>query len=166
MNAFDLCRTLFLTFWSIAFIFFLCECGERVTHQFETFNYELDKCNWYLYPMGMQRILIIVMTNSQQSMFIRGYGNLTCVRDAFKKVIILIRDRSSETISYLISISHSFRSKFPIDCSSGIFIFYDATSNRWIKRCSSFCYLTTILLRCLLAENETFDPFDKTYSVR
>ena len=89
LNAMDLCRTLFLTFWSVAFIFFFCEFGERVTYQFEMFNHELDLCNWYLYPIEMQRMLIIVVANAQQSMFVRGYGNLACVRDAFKRVNIL-----------------------------------------------------------------------------
>lgn len=63
-----------------------------VCNQFEMFNHELDQCNWYLYPIKMQRMLAIVMVNSQQTVFIRGYGNLACVRDYFKRVIIFISE--------------------------------------------------------------------------
>lgn len=46
----------------------------------------LDQCDWYLFPIEMQRMLIIVMSNTQQPTIIHAFGNAQCSREAFKKV--------------------------------------------------------------------------------
>lgn len=69
--------------WTFALIFFLCECGELVLSQFDAFNNQLYQCNWYLFSMEMQRMLVIFMINTQQPPTIHGFAN---TRDAFKGV--------------------------------------------------------------------------------
>lgn len=73
-------------FWSFAFIFFICECGEGVTSQFNNFDDKLCECKWYLFPMDMQKLYLIFMINTQQPTHISCYGNILCVREMFKKV--------------------------------------------------------------------------------
>lgn len=58
-----------------------------VTIQFENFNNELDKCNWYTFPIEFQKMYIIVVQNAQKPVIIYGFGNIFCMRDAMKKVL-------------------------------------------------------------------------------
>ena len=72
--------------WSFVLIFCVCEFGETITSQFRMFNVELCHCNWYLFPIEVQRMLVIFMADVQQPTFIQGYGNTVCIREVFKKV--------------------------------------------------------------------------------
>lgn len=57
-----------------------------LSYQFRMFNEELWQRDWYLFPIELQRMLVIFMLDTEQSMIIRGYGNIKCTRDAFKGV--------------------------------------------------------------------------------
>lgn len=98
--------------WSFGFIACFCEMGElviqhsanhkriicswihityfylKVTHQFIRFNAKLCQCDWYLFPIGIQRMLVIFMSDTQQPVSIQGYGNIQCKRENFKTVRI------------------------------------------------------------------------------
>lgn len=71
-------------------VFIACECGERVTGQFETLEDTLTKCNWYSYPIEMQRIYLIFLAHTQQTSNIQSYGSITCTRETFKMVFYVI----------------------------------------------------------------------------
>lgn len=71
---------------ALVLVFLVCELGEMVTSQYESLNDELHQCDWYLFPVGMQRMLVIFMSYTQQPVLIRGYGNVRCVRVSFKNV--------------------------------------------------------------------------------
>lgn len=73
-------------FWSFGFILFYCEFGEMVTNRFDYFHSELCQCDWYLLSIEMQQLYLMFITNTQQSVNIRGFGHLLCTRDLFKKV--------------------------------------------------------------------------------
>lgn len=66
--------------------FFFCEFGQSVSSEFNSFDHEIYQCDWYTFPMNLQQMLVILMLDTQQSMYIRGYGNIVCSRDTFKKV--------------------------------------------------------------------------------
>lgn len=85
-SPFEILYPLVLLFWAFAVVFVFCEFGEQVSNQYEYFNDELCECDWYLLPVEMQRILSIVMMNSQQPIFIQGYANTLCIRYTFKTV--------------------------------------------------------------------------------
>lgn len=80
-------------------IFLLCELGETVTNQHELLNDELCQCDWYLFSVGMQKLLVIFISLTQQPVLIRGFANIQCVRDTFKRVR---SDCSVMIISYYI----------------------------------------------------------------
>lgn len=67
-------------------MFFACEMGERLSSQFVTINDALSKCKWYLFPIKLQRMLVIVTANVQQEAHIQSFGTLPCLRDSFKTV--------------------------------------------------------------------------------
>lgn len=74
--------------WSFFLLFFYCESGQFVMNQFEEFDDQLYECGWYLFPNEMQKMLVIIMSNTQQPVIIHGLANAFCTREIFKKVNI------------------------------------------------------------------------------
>lgn len=68
-------------------VILFCELGETIRNQFELYNEELNRCNWYLYSLKMQRMILTFVSITQQSTVIRGYGNKLCARVTAKEVI-------------------------------------------------------------------------------
>lgn len=64
-----------------------CEAGHMVGNRCVGFSDAIGQCKWYLFPIKIQQMLIIVMANSQNSTPIHGFGNILCSRETFKKVI-------------------------------------------------------------------------------
>lgn len=83
----ELSSTLTILLVLFAYLYTFCELGEMVCKEFETFDNELNQCNWYAFPLKIQQIFIIFMVNTQQPTTVRGYGNILCTRETFKKVI-------------------------------------------------------------------------------
>lgn len=76
-----------LMFWSFVLIYLFCEMGQSVTNQFEMFEEELCRRDWYLFPLKLQRIHLIVLANAQQPTTLNGFANLVCIRESMKTVI-------------------------------------------------------------------------------
>lgn len=72
--------------WSFVVIFCVCEFGHQLTQEFEMFDEKLCQFNWYLLPIELQRMFVIVMANAQQPNVMQGFGNIQCTRDSFKQV--------------------------------------------------------------------------------
>lgn len=64
--------------------FLFSELGGRVTTQFDEFDEQLRQSRWYLYPIKLQRIVLIFTLDAQQSVPIRGYGTVVCSREFFQ----------------------------------------------------------------------------------
>lgn len=77
--------------WSFIIIAITCEFGERcVTERFQLYANKLNRSKWYLFTLDMQQMMLIFMSDAQQSTYIRGFANIVCTRDYFKKVEILL----------------------------------------------------------------------------
>lgn len=105
-----------------------------VTDQFEMFKDELCLCDWYLFPIDVQRMLIVAMANAQQRTYIQGYANTLCARITFKQVCIVFN--LTEKKSYVKRIQlvdqffsiHVFRISY-LDDSCELQLFYGVSSN-------------------------------------
>lgn len=86
LNNIELIRIVFLVLASFVVIGIACEFSARLTNQFETICDALLQCNWYLYPIKLQKMLIMVIVNVQQPVQVAGFGNMKCSRDSFKQV--------------------------------------------------------------------------------
>lgn len=75
-----------MIFWAFVMLSIFCENGERVTNQFQVFNVELRQFNWYILPINVQKMFVIMVANAQQPSFIRGFANALCLRESFKVV--------------------------------------------------------------------------------
>lgn len=71
---------------SFGFIAAFCELGETVTDQFRKFNARLYQCDWYLFPIEVQQMLVIFMSDTQQTVYVQGYGHVLCIRENLKRV--------------------------------------------------------------------------------
>lgn len=71
---------------ALILIFYLCESGEMVTNQYKVLDFGLSQCDWYSFPIRMQRSLVVFMSYTQQPVMIQGFANVRCIRDTFKKV--------------------------------------------------------------------------------
>lgn len=80
-------------FWSFATVFYFSEFGEMVAHKFQIFHDHSIRCKWYLFPLEMQRSFVIFLLDVQQSINIRGYGNIVCTRGTFKEALNFIFDQ-------------------------------------------------------------------------
>lgn len=66
--------------------FILCNFGQDVTSHYSDLTNEIYNLSWQLYALEMRHSMIL---NSQQSIYIEGFGKRHCTRDTFKKVIFL-----------------------------------------------------------------------------
>lgn len=104
-SAFQILLLLFVLFWTIIFIFILCEPGARMTYQFVAFGEELSRCDWYLLSIELQRMYMIFLSETQNPMKMLCYGNITCDRDTTKKVNIQTIMSTSSDSYFSISIA-------------------------------------------------------------
>lgn len=149
----ELSITLAILFVVFAYLYMFCELGEKVSKQFEMFDDALSQCNWYAFPLKIQRILIIFMANSQDPAFLRGYGNILCTRETFKKVI---RSFVLCLSTFFSGLTHSPSPCPTLDHQCELFVFHDVAPNQWIKcnilqvcqKCHSQSYCSLICFLC------------------
>lgn len=75
---------------SFAVIFIFCECGERVCGAFDEINETFDQFNWYLLPIEEQNKLLMLLSGAQISITFRCFGSISCVREVFKQVCMVV----------------------------------------------------------------------------
>lgn len=78
--------TVFYAFYAFGVVLIICELGQRLTHEFERIDDEIDQFDWYLFPPQIQRLLPIIMIASRQEVFLECFGSITGTRETFKKV--------------------------------------------------------------------------------
>lgn len=71
----------------LGLIFLSCDLGQRLSNVFDEFNNDAWTKNWYLYPLELQRMFLLFGAGTQQSVNIRCYGNILCIRETMRKVI-------------------------------------------------------------------------------
>lgn len=65
-----------------------CELGERMSGAFEKIDVTIEKFDWYLFPIGVKRMLPMVMAGTQQPVALECFGSIACSREVFRKVCI------------------------------------------------------------------------------
>lgn len=84
-NSTKLISPLLLASWSFGPVYIYCEFGTAVTTEFAKFDDELYQCKWYSYSIEIQKMMLIFIAETQDPVFIRGFCNIVCIRDSFKK---------------------------------------------------------------------------------
>lgn len=81
-------RLIILTFWSFFQVFVFCESSEYIARQFDDVDIYM-LWDWYTYPTVIQRIFPIVQIDTQKPVVLQGFGNISCTRETFKRVIFI-----------------------------------------------------------------------------
>lgn len=88
-NLASLVTSLIVALWVVVMIFLTCESGERLTNQYDIFEYEYDQCNWYSFPLEIQRTLPILISSHQRPAMVQGYAHTVCRRASCATVTFL-----------------------------------------------------------------------------
>lgn len=74
---------------SIGLTFFACELGQRITNAFDNVDEALNELDWYLFPIGVKKMLAMIMGNTQEIVALKCFGSMVCGRDVFKNVSVM-----------------------------------------------------------------------------
>lgn len=85
-NLVEVFTPLLMMMWSFVMIFGHCELGQSVDNEFDSLRVVIWNCDWYLLPHKWQRMFVIIIGNAQEPKSIRGFGNIECTRESFKRV--------------------------------------------------------------------------------
>lgn len=83
-----------LMFWSFFMIFLHCNFGEIITNAFSDINEQLYQCDWYTFPLDIQRMQATILINTERPILLKGFGNILSTRDTFKRVNLQIYIRN------------------------------------------------------------------------
>lgn len=78
-------------FWAVGLVFVACEVGQRLTYAYVRFADEIEKLDWNLFPLKIQRMLPTIMNNSQVPLELMCFGSTTVSRDTFKRVSLIMK---------------------------------------------------------------------------
>lgn len=81
----------FELFCTFTLLFLSCELSDQISIDFENINDTINRFDWNSFPLEMQRLLPIIMANTQQSVGFECFRGFICNRDTFKKVKIAFR---------------------------------------------------------------------------
>lgn len=76
----------FYGIWVFAFVFVVCEIGQRLTDAIYEIVFEFEQLNWYSFPIEIRRMLPTIMMNTQKPIIMGCFGIAAGNRDQFKKV--------------------------------------------------------------------------------
>lgn len=72
--------------WSFSMVAFYCEFSQMMWQKFSLFSEEVHQLDWYRFPIELQRLYLIFLLDAQQLAIVRGFGNILCTRETFKRV--------------------------------------------------------------------------------
>lgn len=91
INPVTLWNSIFLGSLILGFLFTACEIGERLSDMFDEIGYEVDKFNWYLFPVEIQRMMPTILIGVQRPIVVGCFGIFSCSREQFKMVKFFLK---------------------------------------------------------------------------
>lgn len=116
---FGIISPLTATLWVFIGIYLACNCSERLSDKFLTIGDSVYDCEWYSFPTNVQKMLTFMMAATQKPIILKGYGNLSYRREAFKIVF------NQFALIFKINLNRFFSIS---DSQSQFFIFHFFTS--------------------------------------
>lgn len=84
-------------------VFFSCEIGQRLCIAYEELDDKIGQFKWYSFPTEIQRILLILMINTQQPVEVLCFGSTACNRETFKKVCFAKKNHKNERLYVILT---------------------------------------------------------------
>lgn len=94
MDLVQILTTILIVCTAFGVVFLVCELSQRICDYFNSIDMMIGKWNWYLLPIEIQRILPLILIVVQQPFKFIGFGSVSCSRETFKKVSIIINKKS------------------------------------------------------------------------
>lgn len=69
-------------------VFVSCELGQWLTDTVDGIHATIEQFNWYLLPVRVRRMLLLIIVVVQQPVEVECFGSIKCTRDVFKSVRI------------------------------------------------------------------------------
>lgn len=100
-NLMGLIQPLTLMFWSFFFMYIYSDFGERISGGFDAIHSVIEECDWYLFTIGMQKMLLIIMI-VDEPVVVNGFPNVALTRESFKKVLFILKSMCPKTIKSIL----------------------------------------------------------------
>ncbi|XP_055306184.1 odorant receptor 85b-like [Sitodiplosis mosellana] len=68
-------------------LFLCCYLGKLASESYRKMAYSLYECNWYEFPLDMQRYFILMIVNAQIPLHYHGYGLITLHLETFSNLM-------------------------------------------------------------------------------
>lgn len=104
-----------------------CELGHRLTSVFDRIGDEFIKFNWYQFPIEMNRMLPMILANTQKPVVLECFGSITCNREVFKSV-------SSNSVNQWIIVYVLIINPIFLDGQQNILVLHDSSWSYQIKQ--------------------------------
>lgn len=72
--------------WSFGLVFVACEISQISCDALNEMDDDIGQLDWHLYSVEIQKMLPMIMENTQQPVIIKCFGSIPCSRETFKKV--------------------------------------------------------------------------------
>lgn len=119
----------------LCLFYLLCDYGEDMTQAFRALSISFFDDTWPLYPIELQKLLIIMIQGSQEAVYLKGHASINTSRDIFKQVnaiscrVLLVKFRNElEEISCFLLV---FLRLSTLD-SHTLWCFADSTNEQFI----------------------------------
>ena len=73
--------SIFYGFFTFLLLFVTCEVGEQCGKIFSEIDDEVVQLDWYLFSLEVQKLLPIVMINTQEPVVIKCFGSVAWTRE-------------------------------------------------------------------------------------
>lgn len=98
----------FVAICGMNLVFISCELGQRNADAFDGINLAIDQLNWYRFPIGIKRMLPMIITVAEMPVTMECFGSISCTREVFEKVsleiLLLILTTSFTTTFFSVNV--------------------------------------------------------------
>lgn len=67
-------------------LFVICYTGDEITRGIIRINDIFYERSWHLYPIGLRKIFPTMLIGAQKPVYLEGFANIRCTREAFRSV--------------------------------------------------------------------------------
>lgn len=85
----------------MSYIFVVCFFGDSVTTRFAEIGDTICECNWYEFPLNIQKMLLTMLIVAQKPVYIQGLRDTHCTLEFLKKVWVFLYLNKSVELSLL-----------------------------------------------------------------
>lgn len=84
----DLLLLIICGIFATATVFIACEISQRLIDAFDDIDSTIERFDWYLFPVEIQRMLPMIIMYAQDPVSLECFGSIICTREVFKSVRI------------------------------------------------------------------------------